>query len=255
MSVTSERLKNATLGIGAGLRKLSARSVPKLIVATRRQSRRCLRTGTAIVGTCSAQVRVWVQCMQRSAAMLRESSAHLLHKLITTASCLSRRYLRTGSLIIGTSFAQSKAWVRSLPRWAELEGLMPKWQLIQPSSFHDAFSRPKQKEPIGPELQCASFEDEGSTLGQNIVLVPIEEGNTANNALTANASSASTLGEPHDATSVETSIVSETDVAPRREKAPVNAPSGKRRRRKRKRRGAPPCPAASPQKQQRPAPG
>jgi hypothetical protein len=75
VSTTSERLENTSLSVGRILRKLSAPSIPKLIAATRRQSRRYLRISPAIVGKLSAQVRACVQGFQRSAAVLRKFSA------------------------------------------------------------------------------------------------------------------------------------------------------------------------------------
>jgi tetratricopeptide (TPR) repeat protein len=65
VSATSKRLENTSLSVGTILRKLS--SIPKLIAATRRQSRPHLGIGPAIVSKLSAQVRACVRGLQRSA--------------------------------------------------------------------------------------------------------------------------------------------------------------------------------------------
>ena len=186
LSATSERLENTSLSVGTILRKLL--SIPKLIAATRRQSRRYLSIGLAIVGKLSAQVRACVRGLQRS---------------------------------------------------AEFKGLKLKWLFPAPSRSHRGrVPIPNQNEPIAPESQ-----HEGSTRGQSHVLVPIGKENTANNSLTTSPSS--TVDEPHDATSVEASMitggrVSKMDIQPQVAKSPVKAQSGKRKRRKRKRHVASP---------------
>jgi hypothetical protein len=88
-----------------------------------------------------------------------------------------------------------------------------------PSRYRGRVPIPKRNEPIGPESQ-----HEGSTHGQSAVLVPIGKENTANNSLTASASS--TGDEPHDATSVEASRItggraSKMDVQPQVPQSPV----------------------------------
>jgi tetratricopeptide (TPR) repeat protein len=233
VSATSERFENASLSVGTILRKLS--SIAKLIAATRRQSRRYLRIGLAIVGKLSTQVRACVQGFQRSAAILRKFSS-----LIAAATRRqSRRYLRIGPAIVSKLSAQVRACVRGLQRSAEVKGLKLKWLFPAPSRSHRGrVPIPKQNEPIAPESQ-----HEGSTHGQSDVLVPIRKENTANNSLTASPSSI--VDEPHDATSVEASMItggrtSKMDIQPQVTKSLGKAPSGKRRRRKRKRHGASP---------------
>ena len=218
-SVTWDRLSSSTLGIGAALRKFSARALPNLIIAT----------------------RAWVRNLQRSAATLRKSSARSLTKLIAATRRLSQRYLRTGSVIIRKSSAQFRASVRGLQCSAELKGLSLKWPLLAPSSSHNAFSPPEQIEPIGPDLRCAPFQHKESTQGQSAILVPIGKENIAKDLLTATASSTGPINEPQDATSVELSM----DTVGSADQSPVNTRSGKRRRRKRKRRGASHCLPAS----------
>jgi tetratricopeptide (TPR) repeat protein len=232
VSTTSERLENTSLSVGTILQKLS--SIPKLIAATRRQSRRYLRIGLAIVGTFSTQVTACVQGFQRSAAILRKSSS-----LIAAIRRQSRLDLRIGHAIVTKLSAQVRACVRGLQRSAEFKGLTLKWLFPGPSRSHrEALPIPKQNEPIAPEAQ-----HEGSTHGQSDVLVPIGKENTANKSLTAGPSS--TVDEPHDETSVETSMItggpaSKLEIQAQVAKSPVKARSGKRRRRKRKRHGASP---------------
>ena len=227
-SATLERLENTSLSV---LRKLS--SIPKLIAATRRQSRRYLRIGLAIVSKLSTQVRACVQCFQRSAAILREFSS-----LIAAIRRPSRPHLRIGPAIVGKLSAQVRVCVRGLQRAAEFKGLTLKWLFPARSRLHRGrVPIPKQNEPIAPESQHV-----GSTHGKSDVLVPIGKENTANNSLTASASS--TVNEPNDATRIEASMItggraSKMDVQPR-VASPVKARSGKRRRRKRKRHGASP---------------
>jgi tetratricopeptide (TPR) repeat protein len=248
----SERLENTSFSVGAVRRKLSAPSIPKLIAATRRQSLRYLRTGPAIIGELSAQVRACVRGFQRSAVILRKFSALRLPKLIAATRRQSLRYLRTGPAIIGELPAQVRACVRGFQRSAELKGLL-KWVLPAPSSSHNTPSRyggwgpfPKRNEPIGPESRCCPpFQQERSTQGPSAVLVPIGKENIADNSLTASASSTGPIDEPHDATSVEASMItggraSKMDVKPQGDQSPVNIRPGKRRRRKRKRHGASP---------------
>jgi hypothetical protein len=137
VSTTSERLENTSLSVGRILRKLSAPSIPKLIAATRRQSRRYLRIGPAIVGKLSAQVRACVQGFQRSAAVLRKFSALPLPKLIAATMRQSRSHLRIGPTIVSKLSAQVRACVRGLQRPAELKGLRLKWPFPVPSSSHN----------------------------------------------------------------------------------------------------------------------
>ena len=224
LSATSERLENTSLSVGTILRKLS--SIPKRIAATRRQSRRYLRIGLASVGKLSTQVRA---CFQRSAAILRTFSS-----LIAAIRRQSRPHLTIGPAIVSKLSAQVRACVRGLQRSAEFKGLTLKWLFPAPSGSHPL---PKQNEPIAPESQ-----HEGSTHGQSDVLVPIGKENTANNSLTASPSS---TDGPHDATSVEASMItggrsSKMDIQPQAAQSPVKARSGKRTRRKRKRHGVSP---------------
>ena len=217
-SVTWDRLSSSTLGIGAALRKFSARALPNLIIAT----------------------RAWVRSLQCSAATLRKYSAASLTKLIAATRRLSQRYLRTGSVIIRKSSAQFRASVRGLQCSAELKGLSLKWPLLAPSSSHNAFS-PEQIAPIGPDSRCAPFQHKESTEGQSAILVPIGKENIANDLLTATASSTGPINEPQDATSIEPSMYTVGSF----DQSPVNTRSGKRRRRKRKRRGTSHCLPAS----------
>jgi tetratricopeptide (TPR) repeat protein len=242
VSATSERLENTSLSVGTILRKLSSPSIPKLIAATKRKSRRYLGIGLAIVGKLSAQVTACVQGFQRSAAILSKFSALPLPKLIAATRRQSRPRIRPA--IVSKLSAQVRACVQAFQRSAEFKGLTLKWLFPAPSSSHNTPSRyrggvpiPKRNELIGPEPP-----HEGSTR-QSAVLVPITKENTANNLLTASASS--TVDEPHDATSVETSMItggraSKMDVQPQVAQSPVKARSGKRRRRKRKRQSASP---------------
>jgi tetratricopeptide (TPR) repeat protein len=215
LSATSERLENTSLSAGTLLRKLS--SIPKLIAATRRQ--RNLRIGLASVGKLSTQVRACVQGFQRSAAIFRK--------------------LGISSAIFGKLSAQVRACVRGLQRSVEVKGLKLKWLFPAPSRSHRGrVPIPNQNESIAAEAQ-----HEGSTHGQSDVLAPIGKENTANNSLTASPSS--TVDEPHDATSVEASMItggrsSKMDIQPQAAQSPVKARSGKRTRRKRKRHGASP---------------
>jgi hypothetical protein len=226
--------KNTSLSVGAILRKLS--SIPKLIAATRRQSRRYLRIDLARVGKLATQVGACVQGFQHSAAILRKFSS-----LIAAIRLQSRPHLRTSSAIFGKLSAQVRACVWGLQRSAGVKGLKLKWLFPAPSRSHGGRVRiPNQNQPIAPQSQ-----HEGSTQGQGAVLVPIGKENTANNSLTASPSS--TVDEPHDATIVEVSIIaggrtSKTDIQPQVTKPMVKArsASGKRRRRKRKRHGASP---------------
>ena len=237
LSATSERLENTSLSVRTILRKLS--SIAKLIAATRRQSRHCLRIGLAIVGKLSTQVRACVQGFQRSAAILRKFSS-----LIAAIRRQSRLHLRIGPAIVSKLSAQVMACVRSLRRSAQFKGLKLKWLFLAASSAHNTSSRyrgrvhiPKQNESIAAEPQ-----HEGFTHGRSDALVPIGKENTANNSLTASPSS--TVDEPHDATSVASTITgghaSKMDIQPQVTKSPVQARSGKCRRRKRKRHGASP---------------
>jgi tetratricopeptide (TPR) repeat protein len=213
---TSERLENTSLSVGTILRKLL--SIPKPIAAARRQARRYLRIGLAMVGKLSTQVRACVQGFQRSAAILREFSS-----LVAAIRRQSRPYLRIGPAIVSKLSAQVRVCVGGLQRAAEFKGLTL-WLFPSPSRSHRGrVPIPKQNEPIAPESQ-----HEGSTHVQSDVLVPIGKENTADNSLTASPSS--TVDEPHDATGVE-------DVLKTR--------SGKPRRRKRKRHGASPSLPAS----------
>jgi hypothetical protein len=164
VSATSERLENTSLSVGTVLRKLSAPSIPKLIAATKRKSRRYLRIGLAIVGKLSAQVRACVQGFQRSAAVLRKFSALPLPKLIAATMRQSRSHLRIGPTIVSKLSAQFRACVRGLQRPAELKGLRLKWPFPVPSSSHNTPSRdrgrvpiPKRNELIGPESQAPSW--------------------------------------------------------------------------------------------------
>ena len=249
----SERLENTSLSAGAVRRKLSAPSIPKLIAAIRHQSPRYLRTGPAIIGELSAQVTACVRGFQRSAVIFRKFSALPLPKLIAATRRQSLRYLRMGPAIIGELPAQVRACVRGFQRSAELKGLTLKWVLPAPSSSHNTPSRyggwgpfPKRNEPIGPESWCyPPFQQERSTQGPSAVLVPIGKENIADNSLTASASSTGPVDEPHDATSVEASMItggraSKMDIKPEGNQSPVNIRAGKRRRRKRKRHGASP---------------
>ena len=232
LSATSESLENTSLSVGTILRKLS--SIPKLIAATRRQSRRYLRIGLASVGKLFTQVRACVQGFQRSAAIFRKFSS-----LIAAIRRQSRPHLRISSAIVSKLSAQVRACVRVLQRSVEVKGLKLKWLFPAPSRCHRGrVPIPKQNEPIALEAQHG-----GSTHGQSDVLVPIGKENTANNALTASPSSA--VDEPHDATSVEASMITggrapKMDIQPQVTKSLVKARSGKRRRRKRKRHGASP---------------
>ena len=197
----SESLENTSSSVGAVRRKLSAPSIPTLIAATRRQS---------------------------------------------------RRYLRMGSVIVGTSSAQVRAAVRGLQHSAELRGLTLKWLFQTPSSPHGHLSRygewgpiPKRSEPNGLESRCAPFQHEDSAQGLSAVLVPIGKENIANNSLTPSGSSTGSIDGPHDATSVEAPAVtcgraSKMDVKPQRDQSLVNIRPSKRRCRKRKRHGASP---------------
>jgi tetratricopeptide (TPR) repeat protein len=224
LSATSERLENTSLSVGTILRKLS--SIPKLIAATRRQSRRYLRIGLAIVGKLSTQVRACVRGLQRSAAILRKFSS-----LISAIRRQTRLHLRIRSAIVSKLSAQVRACVRGLQRSAEFKGLKLK-------THRGRVPIQSQNESIAAEAQHGR-----STHGQSDVLVPIGKESTANNSLTASPSS--TVDEPHDATSVEASMItggraSKMDIQPQVTKSPVKARSGKRRRRKRKRHGASP---------------
>ena len=146
---------------------------------------------------------------------------------------------KISSAIVSKLSAQVRACVRGLQRSAEVKGLKLKWLFPAPSRSHRGrVPIPNQNESIAAEAQ-----HEGSTHGQSDVLVPIGKENTANNSLTASPSS--TVDEPHDATSVEASMItgghaSKMDIQPQVTKSPVKARSGKRRRRKRKRHGASP---------------
>ena len=231
-SASWDGLTSATLGIGAALRKFS--------VATRRQSRRYLRTGVLIVGSSSTQVRTWGRGLQNSAATLRKSSALSLPKQIATIRCLSERYLRVGSEIIGKSSAQVRTSVLGTQRSADLKGFTLKWPLLAWSSSHGASSLPKRNES---ESRFALFQHEGSVLGQSALLDPIGQDNTPSNSLAASASSAIPIDQTHDATSVDASMVTggrtcKMDIQTRRDQPPATAGLPKRRRRKRKRRGA-----------------
>jgi tetratricopeptide (TPR) repeat protein len=228
VSATLERLENTSLSVGTLLRKLS--SIPKLIAVTRRQSRRYLRIGLASGGKLSTQIRACVQGFQRSAAIFRKFSS-----LIAAIRRQSRPHLRISSAIVSKLSAQVRASVRGLQRPAEIKGLKLKWLFPAPSRWVPV---PNQNECIAAEAQ-----HEGSTHGQSDVLVPIGKENTANNSLTASPSS--TVDEPHDATSVEASMITgghapKMDIQPQVTKSQVKARSGKRRRRKRKRHGASP---------------
>jgi tetratricopeptide (TPR) repeat protein len=221
VSAASERLENTSLSVGTILRKLS--SIAKLIAATRRQSRRYLRIGLAIVGKLSTQVRACVQAFQRSAAILRKFSS-----LIAAIRRQARPHLRIGPAIVGKLSAQVRACVRGLQRSAEFKGLKLK-------THRGRVAIPKQNEPIAPEPQHETT--------QSDVLVPFAKENTANNSLTASPSSI--VDEPHDATSVEASMIkggrtSKMHIQPQVTKSLVKARSGKRRRRKPKRHGASP---------------
>ena len=232
LSATSKRFENTSLSVGTILRKLS--SVPKLIAATRRQSRRYLRIGMASMGKLSTQVRACVQGFRRSAAILRKFSSR-----IAAIRLQSRPYLRISSAIVGKLFAQVRSCVWDLQHSAEVKGLKLKWLFPAPSMSHrERVPIPNQNESIAAEAQ-----HEGSRHGQSDVLVPNGEENTANNSLTASPSSI--VDEPHDATSVEASMItggrtSKMDIQPQITKSLVKARSGKRRRRKRKRDGASP---------------
>jgi tetratricopeptide (TPR) repeat protein len=222
LSATSERSENTSLSVGTLLRKLS--SIPKLIAATRRQSRRYLRIGLASVGKLSTLVRACVQGFQRSAALLRKFSSRI---------AAIRRQSRSSSAIVSKLSAQVRACVRGLQRSIEVKGLKLKWLFPALSRSHRGrVPIPNQNESIAAEAQ-----HEGSTHGQSDVLAPIGKENTANNSLTSSPSS--TLDEPNDATSVEASMMtggraSKMDIQPQVTKSPVKARSGKRRRRKRK---------------------
>jgi tetratricopeptide (TPR) repeat protein len=225
LSATSERSENTSLSVGMGLRKLS--SFPKLITAIRRQSRRYLIIGLASVGKLSTQVRTCVQGFQRSAAILRKFSS-----LVAAIRLQSRPHLRISSAIVGKLSAQVWACVRGLQRSAEVKGLKLKWLFPAPlRSQRGRAPIPNQNDSIAAEAQ-----HERSTHGQSGVFVPIGK-ETANNSLTASPSSP--VDEPHDATSVEASIItgghaSKMDIQPQVTKSPVKARSGKRKRRKRK---------------------
>jgi len=239
-SASWDRLTSATLGIGAALRKFSS--------ATRRQSRRYFRTGVLIVGSSSTQVRTWGRGLQSSAATLRKSTALSLPKQIATIRCLSERYLRVGSEIIGKSSAQVRTRVLGMQRSADLKGFTLKWPLLAWSSSHGASSVPKRNESELPkrnesESRFALFQHEGSVLGQSALLDPIGQDNTPSNSFAASASSAIPIDQTHDATSVDASMVTgghtcKMDIQTRRDQSPATAGLPKRRRRKRKRRGA-----------------
>jgi hypothetical protein len=226
LSATSERLENTSLSVGTILRRLS--SIPKLIAATTRQSRRYLRIGLASVGKLSTQGRA---CFQRSAAIVRTFSS-----LIAAIRRQSRPHLTIGPAIVSKLSAQVRACVRGLQ---EFKGFKLKWLFPAPSRSHRGrVPIPNQNEPIAPESQQ-------STHGQSDVLVPIGKENTENNSLTASPSSI--VEEPHDATSIEASMTtggrsSKLDIQPQGTKSLVKARSGsgKGRPRKRKRHGASP---------------
>jgi hypothetical protein len=174
-----------------------------------------------------------VQDFQPSAASLRKFSS-----LIAAIRRQSRPHLRIGPAIVSKLSTQVRACVRGLQRSAEFKGLTLRLFPAPSRSHRGRVPIPKQNEPIASESQ-----HEGSTHGQSAVLVPIGKENTANNSLTASASS--TVDEPHDATSVEASMItggraSKMDVQPQVAQSPVKARSGKRRRRKRKRQGTSP---------------
>jgi tetratricopeptide (TPR) repeat protein len=233
VSATSERSENTSLSVGTVLRKLS--SIPKLIAATRRQSRRYLRIGLSIVGKFSTQVAACVRAFPHSSAIRGKFSS-----LIAATRRQSRHQLRIGRMIVGKWSAQVWACVspRGLQRLAELKELKLKWLSPAPSRSHQRkVPNPKQNEVIASESQR-----EGSAHGQSEFLVPIGKNTTAHNSLTA---SPSTVDESHDATSVEASMItgrraSTMDIQPQVAKAPVKARSGKRKRRKRTRHGASP---------------
>jgi tetratricopeptide (TPR) repeat protein len=236
---SANRLTSATLGIRAALLKFSAPSLPKLISATRYRSGRYLRASTLIVGRSSIQVRTWCRGLQSSAATLRKSSVLSLPKLIATTRRLSERYLRIGSVIIGKLSAQVRTRVLGMQRSAELKGFTLKWSLLASSSSYGASSLPKHNEP---ESSFAFFQHEGSVVDQSLLLDPIGQNNTANNALAASASSAIRIDQTHDATCVDASMVTggrtcKMDIQTRRNQSPATAESPKRRRRKRKGRG------------------
>ena len=225
LSATSERLENTSLSVGTILRKLLS---PKLIAAIRRQSRRYLRIGLAVVGKLSTQVRACVQGCQRSGAILPKFSS-----LIAAIRRQSRPHIKISFAIVSKLSAQVMACVRSSQRSGEVKGLKLKWLFPAPSRSH----RGKVPIPNQNEFIAAEAQHGGSTHGQSDVLVPIGKENTGNNSLTASPSS--TVDEPHDATSVEASMTtggraSKMDIQPQATKSPVKARSGKRRRRKRK---------------------
>jgi tetratricopeptide (TPR) repeat protein len=228
LSATSERLENTSLS-GTILRRLS--SVPKLIAATTRQSRRYLRIGLASVGKLSTQVRACVQGFQRSAAMLRTFSSP-----IAAIRRQSRPHLTIGPAIVSNLSAQVRACVHGLQ---EFKAFKLKWPFPAPSRSHRGrIPIPKQNEPIAPESQ-----HEGSTHGQSDVLVPIGKENTENN-------SSSIVEEPHDATSLEASMTtggrsSKLDIQPL---VKARSGSGKGRPRKRKRRDRDPKSANDPKR-------
>ena len=225
VSATSEKSENTSLSVGMILRKLS--SIPKLIAATRRQSRRYLRIGLSIVGKFSTQAARCVRGFQHSPAILAKFSS-----LIAATRRQSRQQLRIGRVIVSKWSAQVWACVLGLQRSAELK---LKWLSPAPSRSHrQKVPNPKQNERI------AESQHEGSAHGQSEFLVPIGKNTTANNSLTA---SPSTVEESHDATSVEASMIIgglASTMEPQVAKAPVKARSGKRKRRKRRRHGASP---------------
>ncbi len=227
VSATSEKSENTSLSVGMILRKLSL--IPKLIAATRRQSRRYLRIGLSIVGKFSTQAARCVRGFQHSPAILAKFSS-----LIAATRRQSRQQLRIGRVIVSKWSAKVWACVLGLQRSAELK---LKWLSPAPSRSHrQKVPNPKQNERI------AESQHEGSAHGQSEFLVPIGKNTTANNSLTA---SPSTVEESHDATSVEASMItggraSTMDIQPQVAKAPVKARSGKRKRRKRRRHGASP---------------
>jgi tetratricopeptide (TPR) repeat protein len=248
VSVTWDKLTNATLGVGAVIRKLPSLSLAKLSLAT--------TTGLVFVGGSASRVRAWVRGLERSAAMLRKYSAHYLPKLIVAARRQSRRYLRTGSVIVGRFSAYVRAWVCGLPYSTELKGLTLKCLLLAPSSSHKAFLRyggegriPRLDEPIGPASRSALFQHEEPSQGQSAVFASIREQNGANNLLAVSASSTGPVDESQ-ATSVNALMVMgdracKMDVQTQEDQSLANTRSAKRRHRKRKRRGASHCLPAS----------
>ena len=173
VSATSEKSENTSLSVGMILRKLS--SIPKLIAATRRQSRRYLRIGLSIVGKFSTQAARCVRGFQHSPAILAKFSS-----LIAATRRQSRQQLRIGRVIVSKWSAQVWARVLGLQRSAELK---LKWLSPAPSRSHrQKVPNPKQNERI------AESQHEGSAHGQSEFLVPIGKNTTANNSLTASPS-------------------------------------------------------------------